>query len=439
MINCQTKKFNQHLILNCVNKNIVILRRFLTNKNKIMTKSFIFSMLFAVTGFTVFAGGYQVRLQGNKNTGMGLTGTALNLGSSSIFYNPGALALMKDKMDFSVGASGILSRITFEKSGSNYQAETENPMSTPFYLYGAGRIADRWTVGLGVYTPYGSTSKWNDDWAGKLLIQNISLKAIFVQPTVSFKVNDQIGIGAGFVYAFGDVKLAKGLNYGPGTGAVLEGKTSSMGYNLGAYYTPCEGVAIGLNYRSKVMAKVEGGDATFTVPGSIHGLVPATNKFSATLPMPANLDFGVSYQTTEKLLLTLEVGYVMWGVYDTLSFEFEQSGSVLNSKNPRNFKNVLVPRIGMEYKFNDMLTFRAGGYYDPSPTDEMYFTPETVSLNNICFTLGLSIEPTEKLSIDLSYLQVNGMKAEKSYAPANFAGTYKSAAYIPGIGVSYHF
>ncbi len=37
---------------------------------------------------TAFAGGYQVRLEGNKQTGMGLIGTPLRFGVSSMFYNP---------------------------------------------------------------------------------------------------------------------------------------------------------------------------------------------------------------------------------------------------------------------------------------------------------------------------------------------------------------
>ncbi|NOU47654.1 MAG: hydrocarbon degradation protein [Bacteroidales bacterium] len=404
-----------------------------------MTKSLIFSLLFAVAGMSVFAGGYQVRLQGNKSTGMGLTGTALNLGSSSIFYNPGALSLMKNKTDFSIGASGILSRITFEKSGSQYQAETDNPMSTPLYVYGAGKISDKWTVGLGVYTPFGSSTQWDNNWAGKFLIQNISLKAIYVQPTVAYKINDKLGVGAGFVYAHGTVKLAKGLNYGAGTGVELEGTSSNMGFNVGVFYTPTEKLSLGVDYRSKILAEVKGGDATFTIPQSVQNTIPAQNKFDATLPMPGNLDFGVSYQASEKMLVSFEVNWVMWSAYDTLKFEFEEKGEILNSSNPRKYKDTFIPRLGFEYKLNDMITLRAGGYYDQSPTDDDYFNPETVSLNTLAFTLGMSINPTEKLSIDLSYLQLTGQKTEKTYSPEEFGGTYKSAAYIPGIGVSYHF
>ncbi|MBU1011098.1 MAG: outer membrane protein transport protein [Bacteroidetes bacterium] len=404
-----------------------------------MRKTIFTMMMTALAINFAFAGGYQVRLQGNKNTGMGLTGTALNMGSSSIFYNPGALTMMSQKLDFSLGASAILSNVTFEKSGSNYQAQTDNKPSTPFYVYGAGKINDKWVVGLGIYTPYGSASVWDDNWAGKLLIQNIALRAIFYQPTVAYKINDKIGIGAGLVYATGKVTIEKGLNYSPTSKATLEGNAASIGFNAGVYFTPTEKLAVGIDYRSKINMDVKDGDATFTLPSALYNTLPADNKFDASLPLPANLDFGVSYKASDKLLLSLELNWVMWGTYDSLKFTFKEKGELLNSSNPRLYRDSFIPRFGAQYKLNDMVCLRAGGYYDPTPTNEDYFTPETVSLNTIAFTLGLSVTPVKNLTIDLSYLQLSGMKAEKSYAPDNFSGTFKSTAAIPGLGLSYRF
>jgi long-chain fatty acid transport protein len=396
-------------------------------------------MLLAMSYVTTQAGGYQVRLQSNRSTGMGLTGTGLQMGASSMFFNPGALSMMETKMDFSAGLSGIISKISFQQTGQNLVSETDNKLGTPFYVYGAGKINEKWAVGLAIYTPYGSSAKWEDDWAGRLLIQNIALQAIFIQPTISYQISDKLGIGAGLVYTTGSVKLQKGLNYGPDSYVELDGSASGIGFNLGAFYAASEKLSMGINYRSEMMMDVSGGDAKFNVPFSLGTTIPAENKFSASLPLPANLDFGVSYQATDKLLLAAEVNWVMWGTYETLEFTFEEKGELLNSVNPRQYKDTFIPRIGAEYQFNDMFTFRAGAYYDPSPTNEDYFTPETVSLDNIAFTLGLSIYPTERLSIDLSYLQISGLKAKKNYQPDNFGGTYKSAAFIPGFGLSYRF
>jgi len=401
-------------------------------------KKIIFFLGAVFIASTVMAGGYQVRLQGNKQTGFGLVGTPMIFGSSSQFYNPGSLSFMKTKWDFDLGASFILSSVAFQKSGSNYQAESDNPLSTPFYFYGAFKINKLITVGLSAYTPYGSSMVWNDDWAGRLLIQNISLSAIYIQPTISFNISDKFGIGAGFVYAIGSVSMQKALNYSGDSYANLEGKANSIGFNVGIFWQPIEELSFGIDYRSAMKMSVEDGDATFSVPQALQGIIPENNTFSAELPLPANVDFGIAFRS-EKFTLALELDWVMWSAYDTLSFKFGEQGDLLDSDNPRLYKDTFTPRLGLQWDVSKKIQLRGGFYYDPTPTDSRYFSPETVSLNNVAYTLGISILPVKGLSIDISWLQTFGQKADKDYSPDNFSGTYQSSALVPGIGISYSF
>ncbi len=388
---------------------------------------------------TVFAGGYQVRLQGNKQNGFGLVGTPLSAGASSMFYNPGALSFMKNKFEIELGASAILSNVAFQKNGSNYQAQTDNPLGTPFYFYVAGKIGKMFALGLAVYTPYGSTTKWDSNWAGKYLIQDISLSAIFIQPTISFNFNDKFGIGAGFIYTIGSVELNKAINYSGDAGVNLNGSANSFGYNIGIFFKPAERWNIGLDYRSKVNMSVEGGDATFVLPSSLQGTLPTNNKFSAELPLPANLDLGVAVQATDKLLIAIEFDWVFWSTYDTLSFKFEQAGELLDSDNPRKYRDTFIPRIGIQYAFSEKFEIRGGAYYDTSPASDNYFTPETVTLNTFAYTLGFSWNPSKHFSLDFSFLQTFGLKSDKTYKPDNFGGTYQTSALVPGLGLSYKF
>jgi long-chain fatty acid transport protein len=187
------------------------------------------------------------------------------------------------------------------------------------------------------------------------------------------------------------------------------------------------------------MMKLEGGDALFNVPSALSTTVPDSNKFDAELPLPGNLDFGVAYSFNDKFTLAAEVNWIMWSAYESLDFTFEEAGEVLDNENPRQYKDTWIPRIGGEYKLNDVFTFRAGVYYDSSPANEKYFTPETVTLNTIAFTLGATITPVKGLDIDISYLELHGLEADKSYEPANFSGTYKTMTFIPGIGLHYRF
>ncbi|MCK9399355.1 MAG: outer membrane protein transport protein [Bacteroidales bacterium] len=401
-------------------------------------KLFLF-LMFCLCSVTLLGGGYQVRLQGHKQTGIGLIGTPFAFDASSIFYNPGSLALYDGKYSISVGASGIISNHIFQKEATNYQARTENPLGTPFFGYFSIKIKDKIAVGIGVYTPFGSSAKWNEDWAGRYLIRDVKISAIYIQPTVAYQYKGKFGIGAGFVYAIGNVELNKALPYSETSKANLKGKATNFGFNAGVFYKPIEKLSIGIDYRSQIMMKLEGGDATFTVPSALSTSVPATNKFNAELPLPANLDFGLAYQINDKFLLAAEVNWVMWNTYKSLDFEFEQSGDLLNTQNPREYKNSWITRLGGQYKLNDIFTFRAGVYYDPSPANEKYFTPETVTLNTIAFTLGATITPVKGLEIDLSYLELHGLQADKTYEPDNFGGTYKTMTFIPGIGLSYRF
>jgi len=404
-----------------------------------MRKIYLMGIWLTFSAMFAYAGGYQVRLQGQKQTGMGLIGTPMNFGASSIFYNPGALSLMKQNNSFDIGVNLIKSNVLFQSNTSSYQAETDNPLGTPAYLYGAAKIGEKFAVGLGFYTPYGSTTQWDDNWAGKHLIQNISLKAYYIQPTISYKIMDNLSFGAGFVIVQGSVDLQKALPYSESSNVHLVGTDYSFGYNLGMYFQATSKLNIGIDYRSKITMNVEGGDATFTIPSSLESVVAKENKFSAELPLPANLDFGINYQINEKFSAAVELDYIFWGDYKELSFTFEENGDLLDNTNPREYSNVLVPRVGLEYVFNPMFTFRVGGYYDKTPTNEEYFSPETVSLDTYAYTLGISIHPTAHLGIDLTYLGLNGKESVKSYSPDNFTGRYKTTASIFGFGINYNF
>jgi long-chain fatty acid transport protein len=314
-------------------------------------------------------------------------------------------------------------------------------MGTPFYLYGAGKVVEDVTVGVGVYTPFGSSTNWDPDWQGRYLVQEIQLQTIFIQPTVSYQVNESFGIGAGLSIATGSVDLSQAIPSPVDGQFNMNGKTTALGYNIGIFLKPTEDLSIGIDYRSKMNMKIDNGDATFSeIPESLSQSFPASANFSAELPLPANLDAGIAWDISEKFTLAAEVNYIFWSVYDSLIIDFKINNELLaDSRNPREYKNSLIWRLGGEYRFSELITARAGIYYDPSPADEKYFTPETVTLNTLAFTFGLSVMPVKGLSIDLSYLQTNGMEDERMYEPENFGGTYVSRAFIPGIGVSYNF
>ncbi len=414
-------------------------------------KRILSTTLFLLSAFALMAEGYQVNMQSQKQTGMGHTGAGQKLGATSIHFNPGAMAFMPGKYDFSLGASGVFSKNKFE--GTQGISRSDNPMGTPLFFYGAMQLSDKFAAGIGVNSPYGNSLKWGDDWQGRYLIQDISLQAIFVKPTLSYKLSDNLSVGAGLIIGFGSVDLNRALSFAainpdlPDGQVNLKGSTTAYGFTGGLFYQATEKFSAGISYRSKVLMKMEKGDANFTVPAAVSALFPEDNKFSAELPMPSNLTLGLGFKASEKWFFAFDLQAVGWSAYKSLDFDFEkESVAVQDSKNARKFENTMIYRLGVSYKSSSTIVLRAGVYYDETPIPKDYLTPETPGTNKVGASIGLSWFLSEKFSVDASLLRIMGEERKDGYRnypsaamPIGFYGTYNTSAWLPGIGVSYTF
>ena len=392
------------------------------------------------------AGGYQVNLASQRQIGMGHTGTGLETGTASIFFNPGAMSYLRQN-GVTIGASGIISKIAYrapEPGGAT--AQTDNPLGTPFQFYGVYSISDKLKAGLGVYTPYGSTVNWGDEWNGRFGLNELSLEAIYIQPTVSYQVTDKLGIGVGFVYAVGGVNLQRNIPVQNQSGAYgkaeLDGSASGIGFNAGIFFKPSEKLSLGINYRSKVDMEVSDGDVSFTnIPGALSTRFPAGTQFDAKLPLPATLSLGVGFMPTEALTLAVDISHVGWSAYKSLRFDYSQDvNGAAYSENARNYEDAFIYRIGAEYKVGDALALRAGAYLDQTPVESGYLTPETPDADSRGLSVGLGYAVSDNFSIDASFLYVNKKeRSDASNLSGGIAGTYKSVTYIPGIGLNFTF
>lgn len=392
------------------------------------------------------AGGYQVNLASQRQIGMGHTGTGLETGTSSIFFNPGAMSYLRQN-GVTIGASGIISRIAYrapEPGGAT--AAADNPLGTPFQVYAAYKVDELLTIGLGVYTPFGSTVNWGDEWNGRFGLNELSLEAIYIQPTVSYQLTDKLGVGIGFIYAIGGVNLQRSIPVQNQTGAYgkaeLDGSASGMGINAGVFFQASDKLSLGLNYRSKVEMKVSGGDVSFTnIPGALSTRFPEGTEFDARLPLPATLSLGVGFMPTEALTLAVDISRVGWSAYKSLRFDYTKNVNGAGfSDNARNYEDAYIYRIGAEYKVGDALALRAGAYYDNTPVQNGYLTPETPDADSRGLSAGIGYKVSDNISIDASFLYINKKeRTDASNLSGGIAGTYKSVAYIPGIGLNFTF
>ena len=354
----------------------------------------------AVTAGTAMAEGYQVNTFSARQEGMGHVGVALKLGAESNIFNPGALAFSDKSVDVTAGMSAIKSTVTANHNGVEYK--TSNKVSTPFNISAAFRIYDNLYAGVSMYTPYGSSINWGDNWAGAALNQSVDLKIFTVQPTVSWRLLPKLSIGAGLMVSWGNVDLHKALvspssldrllgamgsdvrfgSISPASVELTGSSDLSVGYNIGAMYEITSRITVGASFRSKMEMKVSKGDAEVyyaneaaqQILGKTLDNLNQTN-FSAAMPCPYVLTFGAAYRPIDRLTLAFDAQLTGWKTYEYLDFAFDHLPA-FDQHLTKKYHNSWTYHLGAEYALTDRLDLRAGLMVDQSPVNRNHYNPK---------------------------------------------------------------
>ncbi len=428
----------------------------------IVTAVTVSLLVLCISAGSALAGGYQLNLLGQRQIAMGHTGAGMPLDLAAIAQNPGGFSLL-DHNGINLGSSATFINSTFSSSlVQGYEAETDSDVRTPFSIYAAYDLpVDNLKAGLGVYTPYGNSLRWGDDWMYSGLLSEISMFTVFIQPTVGYQLTERIGVGAGLIYAIGSVNLQRsteldltafGMADDVPLHVELDGSTNAFGFNTGIHYQHNDMLSLGVSYRSKIDMDMEGGDANFTLTGVpeqfAEAMFPSGNTFDASLPLPAVLSIGLGLNVSEDLRLALDGNLTFWSTYENLAFDFEENTQALEDSNePRDYNDRWIFRIGGEWDATDALQIRLGSYYDPSPVDEGYITPETPDVDRFGFSAGVGYAFTPQFGMNASVLVITSGSREQSLEDAAQPGTpsvvpigeFQTSAVIPGISVYHNF
>ncbi len=254
-------------------------------------------------------------------------------------------------------------------------------------------VSDRVTVGLGIGAPYAITADWGN--ADGMHRYNMSDQALFildVAPTVAFKVNDRLSVGATLsVTAFKHLRTQSlipdsfGAALPPalgGAGAIipttptspiigsitlntkhdfhiglppdnLEAAFDEAALIIGAQYKPMPGITIGVSGRTKTKTVFHG---TTTL---VVGATTQTSPFSLRLDMPGHLQAGIAVQALPSLLLSADWKRIFWS--DAVGLG---TPAVIKFKQPL---LGFIDDLQVDYRARDTNTFSFGAQYKLMP------------------------------------------------------------------------
>lgn len=403
----------------------------------------------------VEAGGFALREQSTIGLGMAFAGAAAgSAGLSSMFWNP-AIATMYPGWN---GEQSFTLIAPYAKVTTSFSAipgvfgDAGNMSQSALLPSGAGsiQITDRLFLGLVTGAPFGLVTKPNDVWQGELYARSSRVSSFNATPSVAYKINDWISVGAGLQIEYFKTRLnsALPLTANPATYPSLgiEGDNVGVGFTAGVTLTPMIGTTIGLGYRSSIRHELSG-DA-----GAASALAPLT-PIKATIDTPDMLTLGISQVITDRFTLSGGVEWTNWSRFGTFPIYNRNTGGAYTLLgNPVSlafqYKDSWYFSLGGAYKIDPNWTVRAGIGYEISPITDDNRTIRLPDSNRFHLALGTSYQWNERLSFDLGYAHLFTDGAKVDIVPGNpgynpafgpYHGKAQTHVDLVSVGLSYRF
>ncbi|BEV71257.1 OmpP1/FadL family transporter [Paludibacterium sp. THUN1379] len=437
------------------------------------------------------ASGYNFGSQSVSAQGTAHANGAEAADPSTIYYNPAGLSNL-DGTQIQIGLTSVMPSSSYTDGGST-RAAASIPISgsktannyVPSHveaptLYLSSKLNDKWTVGLGIFVPYGAQLNYGSNWIGRYSVENIKLETLNFNPSIAFKLDEQNSFGFGvsaqymkahLTKAVDSQSLAAALNGGPWTLtlpqilALGDGQADmtadgwGYGFNLGYMFKLDDHTRFGLAYRSQIKHTLDGnvkwtydqvGNAA--VAGVMNNLHSSSGA-STDVTTPASASANFYHDINDKLAVMGNVTWTEHSDMDKIAIQFPGTGKgnmVIN----QNWKDSWLYALGLNYKYNDALTLRTGVALDKSPANSQYISAALPDGDRTWLSLGANYKFDKNQSIDFSYSYVWVKDVDMNYYDVcygkgtgctltgngeNTVGKYKTTFQMIGLAYNYRF
>lgn len=447
----------------------------------------------AFAAASVHASGYHFGTQSVNAQSTANAAAAEAADASTIFYNPAGLTKL-DSSQISVNANIVLPSIHYEADsatdftglpvqGSKNGKITKTTVAP--HIYGAYKVNDNLTVGLGVYVPFGSATEYEKDSVLRHNINKLGLTSIAVEPVAAWKFNERHSFGAGIIAQHTSAELRKYADWGimekaralketppnPTKAAQIKadghadvkGSDWGFGYQLAWMWDINDRARVGVNYRSKVSHTLKG-DAEWaaddTAAKAMWSTALAANGYTANekarvkIVTPESLSVHGMYKVSDKANLFGDVTWTRHSRFNKAELVFENTKKIVNGNSDRttitpNWRNTYKVGLGGSYQISEPLQLRAGIAFDKSPVRNADYRMNSLpDGNRIWFSAGMKYHIGKNHVVDAAYTHIH--INDTSYRTAKASGNdvdskgassarFKNHADIIGLQYTYKF
>ncbi len=365
--------------------------------------SFVISTLSLVS--PAHAGGLYLLEFAVPNTGTaGAGANAKADDASTVTTNPAGMTRLKGNA-LSLGAGLLIPSTEFDSDpatsisgGDGGEQGSPAPILSSFYVHS---LSDDLKLGMSLISFSGAGLDPDNDWVGRFALQEIEFLTLSVNPSVAYRINDWLSIGAGAIITYAKMDYTLAAPPPTGTARVnIDADDFAYGFDVGVLFELNPRTRFGLLYASEIDLKLEG-DVNISPIGIGVGI-------DLDLPLAQTVRGSVYHELNDRVAL---LGSVAWEDWSTLANQFvstEAGSTVL----PRNWEDTWHFAVGVQYRPIDRWLLQAGFAYDTSPVDSEDRTPDLPVDRQIRFAVGAEYAWSPTMTIGGSFTYVDLGDAE---------------------------
>lgn len=412
--------------------------------------------LLAMSG-SAAASGFALIEQSGSGLGNAYAGGAASAeDASTIFFNPAGMSRLSGKQVV-VAGNMITPSIEFSNTASVPAAgqsavggaggDAGGTALVPS-VYFAWAIDPKWRAGLGFGAPFGLKTEYDANWMGRFHAIKSDFKTYNLNPSVAYKLNDNVALGFGVNWQRAEAELTKAVNYVAfGAPANTEGSNkivgsdSAWGYNLGAMIDVAPDTVVGLAYRSAMRYRLSGSAAYYGRTAALDAGVAASaalaaqigdSQITADIKLPETYSIAIKHRLGSKWEVLADATQTRWSSIQSLDINRSSgiaSGLSLESV-PFKWRDTWRVGAGANYRYSDRWLSRVGIAYDQTPTSDAYRTARIPDQDRTWLSVGGQYKLAGESVIDFGYahLFVKDPSLSMSGPPA------LSAAQVTGRG-----
>lgn len=362
------------------------------------------------------AGGLSLYEIGTADVGLAGAGwAARGQDPATLLKNPAGMSLLEGNQ-FQAGAQLLYGSIGFSPSGGTTVDGNDggNPLgvlpgASLFYVHGLGRDIK---LGIGLFSNFGLGLNYNSGWVGRYHGLESTLIGVSVMPGLSYRITDQLSIGAAANVMVGYLNYSAAVNNRlfldvPDGQMQVKDTTAGAGGNVGVLFEPKKGMRFGVTYYSQVKLNFSDVPEFTGLSGPIgtalqnRGLLG--NQLDLGVRVPQQVMLSAYHEFTDRWALMLDFGWQDWSQFGKV--DIGVSGDALSPSGTIkvNYQDTYHVALGSRYRLNEAWLINTGFAWDSSMLKDQDRTV-TLPIGQVFrFGLGAEWQASPTLNVAFSY------------------------------------